>query len=91
MSDNHAIYEKEYLPFIIKWGRITNGAGLLLCFFPALVLARLRTHASGFGHSQRLFGHHECRWSGLICGAHFLFPDRRRRRDIYGFCFRQYQ
>ncbi len=39
MSDNHAIYEKEYLPFIIKWGRITNGAGLLLCFSPALVLA----------------------------------------------------
>ena len=56
---------KRVPAFIIKWGRITNGAGLLLCFSPALYPPRLRTHASGFGHSQRLFGHHECRWSGL--------------------------
>ena len=59
MSDNHAIYEKEYLPFIIKWGRITNGAGLLLCFSPALVLAsssdsclRLRPFSAAFWPSR---------------------------------------
>ena len=28
---------------------------------------------------------------GLICGAHFLFPDRRLRRDIHGLRFLQYQ
>ncbi len=39
MSSNHVIYEKEYLPFIIKWGRITNWTALVLCFSPALVLA----------------------------------------------------
>lgn len=39
MSNNHVIYEKEYLPFIIKWGRITNWTALVLCFSPALVLA----------------------------------------------------
>lgn len=39
MSSNHTIYEKEYLPFIIKWGRITNWTALVLCFSPALVLA----------------------------------------------------
>ncbi len=38
MSDNHVLYEKDYLPFIIKWGRITNWTALLLCFSPALVL-----------------------------------------------------
>lgn len=38
MSDNHVLYEKDYLPFIIKWGRITNWTVLLLCFSPALVL-----------------------------------------------------
>ena len=39
MSNNHVIYEKKYLPFIIKWGRITNWTALVLCFSPALVLA----------------------------------------------------
>ncbi|MDR1730636.1 MAG: hypothetical protein LBR61_00940 [Synergistaceae bacterium] len=36
-ADN--IYEKEFLPEIIKWGRITNWLGVLLAFGPALVLA----------------------------------------------------
>lgn len=31
-------YDKDYLPYIIRWGRITNGAGVLLAFGPALVL-----------------------------------------------------
>ena len=40
-NENHAvntIYEAEYLPYVIRWGRLTNFAGLILCFGPALVL-----------------------------------------------------
>ena len=39
MSNNHVIYEKEYLPFVIKWGCITNWTALVLYFSPDLVLA----------------------------------------------------
>ncbi len=28
----------EYMPFIVRWGRITNLIGVALCFLPALVL-----------------------------------------------------
>lgn len=37
--DKKQIYEGQFLPDIIKWGRITNVLGLLLSFGPALVLA----------------------------------------------------
>lgn len=36
---NENIFEKDYLPYIIKWGRRTNWLGVALCFAPALVLA----------------------------------------------------
>ncbi|WP_279030008.1 hypothetical protein [Bilophila wadsworthia] len=36
MSNNHVIYEKEYLPFVIKWGCITNWTALVLYFSPTL-------------------------------------------------------
>lgn len=32
-------YEKDYLPYIIKWGRRTNWTGVVLSFGPALALA----------------------------------------------------
>ena len=32
-------YEKDYVPYIIKWGRRTNWTGVLLSFGPAFVLA----------------------------------------------------
>lgn len=38
MSSNN-IYDKEYLPYIIRWGKITNWTAVALCFCPALVLA----------------------------------------------------
>ncbi|MDW7671671.1 MAG: hypothetical protein SCK57_12555 [Bacillota bacterium] len=37
--DKKQVYEGQYLPDIIRWGRITNVLGLLLSFGPALVLA----------------------------------------------------
>ncbi len=36
--DENKTYDKDYLPYIIRWGRITNFAGVLLAFGPALVL-----------------------------------------------------
>lgn len=39
MSDNNSLYDTEYLPFIIKWGKLTNWTAVVCCFFPALVLA----------------------------------------------------
>ena len=33
------VYENDYLPYIIKWGRLTNWAGVILGFGPALVVA----------------------------------------------------
>ena len=38
MQDKN-IYDNNYLPYIIKWGRRTNWTGVLLCFCPALVLS----------------------------------------------------
>lgn len=38
MSENN-IYDTEYLPHIIRWGKITNWVALFLCFCPSLVLA----------------------------------------------------
>ena len=35
-------YDSDYIPYIIKWGRITGWLGVALSFGPALVLARLR-------------------------------------------------
>ncbi|MDL2314365.1 hypothetical protein LJC36_05230 [Desulfovibrio sp. OttesenSCG-928-C14] len=37
--ENKNIYDNEYLPYIIKWGRLTNWTAVVLCFCPALVLA----------------------------------------------------
>lgn len=38
-SSTSSTYDKEYLPFIIRWGRITNWTALVLCFAPVCVLA----------------------------------------------------
>ena len=32
-------YEQDYLPYIIRWGRLTNWTGVFLSFGPVLVLA----------------------------------------------------
>ncbi|MDR1921153.1 MAG: hypothetical protein LBS31_05330 [Candidatus Adiutrix sp.] len=32
-------YDQDYLPFIIKWGRLTNWTAVVLCFCPVVVLA----------------------------------------------------
>jgi len=37
--ETKSVYEKEYLPYIIRWGRRTNWTAVLLCFAPAMVLA----------------------------------------------------
>lgn len=37
MSDNKNVYSKEYIPSIIKWGRITNLVGVAMAFLPILV------------------------------------------------------
>lgn len=34
-----SIYEKEYIPYIYKWGMITNTLGIILAFLPVIVLA----------------------------------------------------
>lgn len=39
MDKNHDIYGGNYLPYIIKWGKITGWLGILLSFGPAIVLA----------------------------------------------------
>lgn len=40
MSDNtNSLYDSDYLPYIIKWGKLTNWTAVVFCFFPALVLA----------------------------------------------------
>ncbi len=39
MDKSKNIYEGEYLPYINKWGKITNWLGVFLSFGPALVLA----------------------------------------------------
>ena len=41
-------YDREYMPFIVRWGRITNLLGVVLCFLPALVLT------FGFGFNPGL-------------------------------------
>lgn len=38
-NNNNSLYDTEYLPFIIKWGKLTNWSAVLFCFLPALVLA----------------------------------------------------
>jgi len=39
MEDTTNIYQGEYIPYINKWGKITNWLGVVLSFGPALVLA----------------------------------------------------
>ncbi|WP_265332390.1 hypothetical protein [Zhaonella formicivorans] len=39
MENNKQVFESEYLPYINKWGKLTNWLGVLLSFGPALVLA----------------------------------------------------
>lgn len=31
-------YNDNYIPYIVRWGRVTNLIGVVLCFLPALVL-----------------------------------------------------
>ncbi|HBW38134.1 MAG: membrane protein [Peptococcaceae bacterium BRH_c23] len=38
MDKNNDIFESDYLPYINKWGKITNWLGVLASFGPALVL-----------------------------------------------------
>ncbi len=35
---NSAVYDQEYIPYIIKWGRFTNLIGVFLSFLPPLLL-----------------------------------------------------
>lgn len=37
-NQDQNLYEKNYIPYIVRWGRITNLLGVALCFLPALVL-----------------------------------------------------
>ena len=39
MIENKDTFDKEYIPYITKWGKITGWLGILLSFGPALVLA----------------------------------------------------
>jgi len=39
IGDSSGIFNKEYLPYIIKWGKITTWASILFIFFPPLTLA----------------------------------------------------
>lgn len=39
MEKTNEVFDGIYLPYIIKWGKITNWLGVLLSFGPALVLA----------------------------------------------------
>lgn len=39
MEEKKDVFDGVYLPYIIKWGKITNWLGILLSFGPALVLA----------------------------------------------------
>lgn len=39
MEEKKDVFDGVYLPYIIKWGKITNWLGVLLSFGPALVLA----------------------------------------------------
>ena len=41
-------FSQEYMPFIVRWGRITNLLGVVLCFLPPLVLT------FGFGFNPGL-------------------------------------
>lgn len=36
-NKNAALFDQEYIPYIIKWGRATNLLGILLAFGPALI------------------------------------------------------
>lgn len=36
--NNQEIYEKEYVPFVVKYGRITNLVGAVLLFVPCVVI-----------------------------------------------------
>lgn len=38
MNNASAVYDGDYLPYVIRWGRLTNCLGLVLSFGPALVL-----------------------------------------------------
>jgi hypothetical protein len=44
-----SLYDQEYIPYITKWGRITNLIGVVIAYFPALILLLvydLRPHVS---------------------------------------------
>ena len=87
MSDNHVISKKEYLSFLIKWGRITNWMELVLCFLLPLCLIGVGLMPP---FSAILSGFLVVT-SALVRGAHFLFSDHRRGRDIHGLRLRQHQ
>lgn len=37
--DTQKVYDQQYIPYIIRWGRLTNWTAVVLCFSPVLVLA----------------------------------------------------
>ena len=47
-STENSQFDQEYMPFIVRWGRITNLLGVVLCFLPPLVLT------FGFGFNPGL-------------------------------------
>lgn len=38
MKNQQDIYQNDYIPYIVKWGRITNLVGALLALLPGLIL-----------------------------------------------------
>ena len=39
MNETQQIYEKEYIPYSIKWGRLTSLIGVAASFFPVIILS----------------------------------------------------
>ena len=44
MNDNQnltiqQVYDKEYIPYCIKWGRLTSLVGVVVSFAPLVILA----------------------------------------------------
>ena len=68
-------FSQEYMPFIVRWGRITNLLGVVLCFLPPLVLT------FGFGFNPGL--------TAIITGAlaqvsgrNYIAWDNRLEKDV---------
>lgn len=46
---NISVYDQDYIPYIIKWGRFTNLVGILLSYLPALLLMVIYGYIPPFG------------------------------------------